>query len=335
MRASTIERTANRPSRRRQPAARQWARPYRAAASRSTTAYGPTRNHAATVEGGADQQRPQVVAPRGAVRRAFEPARVVGQLGQELVEEGLDVADAHEREQRARRGGLVRRSPSTSTVSVASPNGRRKTPSTTRTARIRETGTVASLRCTSPRPISSRSQSRITVKPPKAMTAPAVESSQASTSSAAAPSTTAVTVCGSQRTASSPFSGSNSCSTTWKAPARTGRTMPSWPAVSAATASSRPLMLPRREPFVALHRRRGHLRAGGAQLRDRVRRQRGQRDLAALRPRARLDVDREHAEQPLQRPWWTSMAWIRSSRTSVSFVLSSPVWWWIASAPTV
>ena len=78
----------------------------------------------------------------------------------------------------------------TSTVSAASPNGRRKTPSTTRTARTRETGTVASLRWTSPRRMRSRSPSRISVKPPKATTAPAVESSQASTSSAAAPSTT-------------------------------------------------------------------------------------------------------------------------------------------------
>ena len=45
-------------------------------------------------------------------------------------------------------------------------------PSTTRTARTRPTGTVASLRSTTPRRIRSRSPSRVTVKPPNATTAP-------------------------------------------------------------------------------------------------------------------------------------------------------------------
>ena len=107
VRASTIERTASRPSRSRQPAARQCARPYSAASTSSTSAYGPTRNHAGRAERRADQQRPQVVAAGGAGGRALQPARVVGQLGQELVQQRLDVAHAHEREQRARRGGLV------------------------------------------------------------------------------------------------------------------------------------------------------------------------------------------------------------------------------------
>ena len=72
--------------------------------------------------------------------------------------------------------------------------------------------------------------------------------------------------------------------------------------MSAATASSRPGDAPLTELRPA-RAWTGGRRAGtsGAQLRHRLRRQRGQRDLAALGSRAGLDVDREDAEQPLQR----------------------------------
>ena len=65
------------------------------------------KNQAATVDGRAGEHRQQQVAARGTAGWGRQAARVVGQFGQELVEEGLDVADAHEREERAGGGGLL------------------------------------------------------------------------------------------------------------------------------------------------------------------------------------------------------------------------------------
>ena len=199
---------------------------------------------------------------------------------------------------------------------------------------MRETATVASLRWTSPRRIRSRSPSRTSVKPPKVTIAPAAESSQASASRAAAPSTIAVTLCGSQRTASRPRSGSNSCSSTWKPPARIGSKMPSWPAVSAATASSRPEI--RRVGSAGSCS--GAEAASGRAARNSSTAPGVTAGSEISPPLTPAPVCTSTAKTPNARcsgPCWTSMAWMRSSRMSVSFVLSSPVWWWIASGPTV
>ncbi len=207
-------------------------------------------------------------------------------------------------------------------------------PSTTRTARTRDTGTVASLRWTSPREIRSRSPSRVTVKPPKVTIAPTVESSQARTSSATAPTTIAVTVCGSQRIASSPCFSSKSCWITWPPAASTGSRIPSWPAVSAAIASSRPAI--RRLVRSCASSSATAAAACGRAARSSATASGVSAGSEISPPLPAAPVCTSTAKTPNRRcsgPWWTSIASIRSSRTSVSFVLKIPVWWWIASAP--
>ena len=95
------------------------------------------------------------------------------------------------------------------------------------------TGTVASLRGTSPRRICSRSPSRVTVKPPKVTIAPTVESSQASTSSAPRRQHDRGHRVR-ERSARRPpaLASRKSCWTIWPSAASTGSRIPSWPAVT-------------------------------------------------------------------------------------------------------
>ena len=214
----------------------------------------------------------------------------------------------------------------TSTVSAASPNGRRKIPSTTRTARTRPTGTVASLRWTTPRRIRSRSASRITVKPPNATTAPTVESSQASSTMPITASTITIVECGSERTASSPWRSLNSCWSTCPAPASTGTTIPSWPAVNAAIARSRPAS--RRDGPTGSSPTGSREVACGRAARSSSTAPGASAGSAISPPFLPAPVWMSTEKTPNARcsgPWWTSIAWIRSSRTSVTFFDSAPV----------
>ena len=125
---------------------------------------------------------------------------------------------------------------------MQSPNGRRSSPSTTRTPCTRRTGTAASERCSSPRRIRSRSPSRVTVKPAKVTSAPATDSAQARSRSPTAASSQPNALSGASRVAVSTSLGSpNVCVSSCEPAASTGRMTPSCPAVSAASSSSRRL----------------------------------------------------------------------------------------------
>ena len=108
VRARRIERTASRPSARRQAAARQRAWPYATPRTSASSANGPTANQRADGDERARQHRR--AAGSGARRAAAGGSRPRGSSassGRNSSRNALDVAHAHEREQRARRRGLV------------------------------------------------------------------------------------------------------------------------------------------------------------------------------------------------------------------------------------
>ena len=115
-------------------------------------------------------------------------------------------------------------------------------------------------------------------------------------------STTTVVECGSARTASSPWRSSHELLSDLAAPASTGTTIAELPGRqrrdrelahrrAGATGARR----------LVVDRRPGAGAAGRAQLLDGLRRRAPAARSRRPSARARLDVDREHAEQPLQR----------------------------------
>ena len=201
---------------------------------------------------------------------------------------------------------------------------------------MRRTGTTASERWSSPRRMRRRSPSRATVKPANETIAPIAESAQAASSSPPSASSQPPGVSGSSRDASSMSRSLEiTLPNSWVEAASTGRTTPSWPAVSAATSRSR-----------RLSRRSITGGASAASASAGCSPTAARRRSTACGPRASSTISpldpppadwTWSATTPNRRctgPATVSRLWIRLSGTVVCFVLTMPVLKWIPCSST-
>ena len=181
---------------------------------------------------------------------------------------------------------------------LASPNGRRSTPSTTSTACTRASGRLAVRRWSSPRLILSRCSSCVTVNPANATTPPTTDSSSAAHASAAASSASPTASSGSWPSRRSPSSGE---SRSWAAAAAA-------PTIGRIDAELRRRQRRDQERTAAQPPCGSGVRARIGQPDDRPEParlaggDRPQDDLPFAAAARGLDVQRLHPEQPLDRP---------------------------------
>ena len=307
MRASTRERIARRPSRRRQPAALKVHQPLSASSGAASSghgvALGASRQAAPPAISPSSGGR-QHVAARRARRRRGEAVGLVGQLGQQLGEEGGDLAARQQREQRARGRALLgvardlepqRREPEGTAQralddahGMDAPHGHDRVGALQQPAADAQAVAVARDREAGERHDRAdrreRPRRRPAARRPRAPSRPACRAAAATASS---------------MSRSLEITLPNS----WVAAASAGRTTPSWPAVSAPiTRSRRPS---RRSTSGSGCDRLGHLGPRRAHRRadplDRLRADRLEHDLALRAAAGRLHVQRDDAEQALDR----------------------------------